>query len=81
MRLLPHRLLFIRATIETTIVINSMMEHLLLTLPIPEPKSLLQRIQIALPDLKITYLRHDVAPPEAFYKQDMYIPPGMYQRC
>ena len=54
-----------------------MMEHLLLTLPIPEPKPLLQRIQIALPNLKITYLRHEVAPPEPFYKQDMYIPPGM----
>jgi hypothetical protein len=52
------------------------MEHLLLTLPIPKPDQLLQRLQTALPDLKITYLRHEVTPTEAFYKQDMYIPPG-----
>jgi hypothetical protein len=53
-----------------------MTEHLLLTLPIPKPEALLQRIQAALPNLKITYLRHEVKPTEAFFKHDMYIPPG-----
>jgi hypothetical protein len=56
----------------------AMVEHLLLTLPIPKPEPLLQRIQAALPDLKITYLRHEVNPTEAFFKHDMYIPPGAY---
>lgn len=55
-----------------------MTEHLLVTLPIPIPEPILQRIQAAFPDLKVTYIRHEVKPTEAFFKQDMYIPPGAY---
>jgi hypothetical protein len=55
-----------------------MTEHILLTLPIPKPEKLLQQIKTALPDLKITYVRQEVKPTEAFFKQDMYIPPGVY---
>ena len=53
-----------------------MTEHLLLTLPIPKPEAILQQIQSAFPDFRITYLRHEVNPTEAFFKNEMYIPRG-----
>lgn len=53
-----------------------MSDHLLLTLPIPRPEFLLKRLQDAHPNLKITYLRHNVKPAEAFYKHEMEIDPG-----
>jgi hypothetical protein len=54
-----------------------MAEHLLIILPFPKPEFLLQRIHKARPDLRIDYLRHEVKPSEAFFKHDMYVPPGM----
>lgn len=56
-----------------------MAKHLLLTLPFPKPEPFLQRLQTVFPDWKITYLYHAVKPTEAFYKQDMHIPPGSSQ--
>lgn len=56
-----------------------MAKHLLLTLPFPKPEPFLQRLQTVFPDWKITYLHHAVKPTEAFYKQDMHIPPGSSQ--
>lgn len=56
-----------------------MANHLLLTLPFPKPEPFLQRLQSVFPDWKITYLYHAVKPTEAFYKQDMHIPPGSSQ--
>lgn len=47
-----------------------------MTLPFPKPEPLLKAFQGAFPDLKVTFLRHEVKPAEAFVKQDMYIPPG-----
>ncbi|KAL7788202.1 hypothetical protein V8C37DRAFT_418491 [Trichoderma ceciliae] len=55
--------------------------HLLITLPFPKPEPLLRRLQGAFPDLKITYLRHEVEPTEAFVKQDMYIPPEILREA
>ncbi|PTB47195.1 hypothetical protein M441DRAFT_64431 [Trichoderma asperellum CBS 433.97] len=52
-----------------------MAKHLLLTLPFPKPEPFLQQLQTVFPDWKITYLHHAVKPTEAFYKQDMHIPP------
>ncbi|KAL7946680.1 hypothetical protein V8C42DRAFT_343621 [Trichoderma barbatum] len=55
--------------------------HLLLTLPLPKPEPLLKALQGAFPDLKITYLRHEVKPAEAFIKQDMDIPPEILREA
>lgn len=51
-------------------------DHLLIILPIPRPAALINRLQAKNPHLKITYLRHEVDPVEAFKKQDMDIPQG-----
>ena len=52
-------------------------EHLLLTLPFPKPEPLLKALPEAFPDMKITYVRHEVTPAEAFFKQDVDVPPGI----
>jgi hypothetical protein len=52
-------------------------DHLLIILPIPRPAILVNRLQGKHPNLKITYLRHEVDPVEVFKKQDMDIPSGM----
>ncbi|PTB67181.1 hypothetical protein BBK36DRAFT_1117129 [Trichoderma citrinoviride] len=52
-------------------------EHLLLTLPFPKPEPLLKALHEAFPDMKITYVRHEVTPAEAFFKQDVDVPPGI----
>ncbi|KAM6477592.1 hypothetical protein HDV62DRAFT_401399 [Trichoderma sp. SZMC 28011] len=55
--------------------------HLLMTLPFPKPEPLLKAFQGAFPDLKVTFLRHEVKPAEAFVKQDMYIPPEILREA
>ncbi|KAL6786283.1 hypothetical protein J3E68DRAFT_447383 [Trichoderma sp. SZMC 28012] len=52
-----------------------------MTLPFPKPEPLLKAFQGAFPDLKVTFLRHEVKPAEAFVKQDMYIPPEILREA
>jgi hypothetical protein len=52
------------------------MEHLLVTLPFPEPKVVIDRIRNAFPNLKITYIRHNVPVKEAFIRQELDVPTG-----
>ncbi|UKZ79238.1 hypothetical protein TrVFT333_006988 [Trichoderma virens FT-333] len=55
--------------------------HLLMTLPFPKPEPLLKALEGAFPSLKITYLRHEVKPVEAFFKHDMHIPPEILREA
>ncbi|KAL6854625.1 hypothetical protein J3F83DRAFT_718676 [Trichoderma novae-zelandiae] len=56
-------------------------EHLLMTLPLPKPEPLLKALEGAFPDLKITYVRHEVKPAEAFFKQDVDVPPEILREA
>ncbi|PCG97111.1 D-isomer specific 2-hydroxyacid dehydrogenase, NAD-binding [Penicillium occitanis (nom. inval.)] len=53
-----------------------MPEHLLVTLPSPRLEDLLEKIRVARPDLKISFIRHEVYPTDAFFQRDMVIPDG-----
>ncbi|KAL7929043.1 hypothetical protein V8C35DRAFT_316481 [Trichoderma chlorosporum] len=55
--------------------------HLLMTLPFPKPEPLLNAFQAAFPNLKISFVRHEVKAAEAFFKQDMYVPPEILREA
>lgn len=54
-----------------------MSEHLLVTLPSPRIEGLLEKIRLARPGLKISFIRHEVYPTDAFFQRDMNIPDGI----
>lgn len=54
-----------------------MLEHLLVTLPSPRLEGLLEKIRVARPDLKISFIRREVYPTDAFFQRDMVIPDGV----
>ncbi|TFA97630.1 D-2-hydroxyacid dehydrogenase [Trichoderma ghanense] len=56
-------------------------EHLLMTLPFPKPEPLIEALHGAFPDMKITYVRHEVKPAEAFFKQDVDVPPEILREA
>ncbi|EED23048.1 2-hydroxyacid dehydrogenase, putative [Talaromyces stipitatus ATCC 10500] len=52
------------------------MERLLITLPFQERTDIIDQIRTAFPNMRITYMRHDVPAREAFVKQEMDVPTG-----
>lgn len=54
-----------------------MLELLLVALPSPRLEGLLEKIRVARPDLKISFIRHEVYPTDAFFQYDMVIPDGI----
>lgn len=54
-----------------------MPERLLVTLPSPRLEGLLEKIRVARPDLKISFIRHEVYPTDAFFQRDKVILDGI----